>query len=162
MATKKLKLNKSMIALLRSAIASPYNRCSATISHGNGPGGGHRKLAGGREWDAGCKLANAGLLSSSEPPYSDRETRSGWSMHYTTAVWTITDAGRAALAEYYGHDFKEGETLILVTPAGNESVRVTDTSKVGEVRIFRTMNGYDWVKPESLRRPNSMRDGGMS
>lgn len=149
------KLTKSMVALLRSAVDSPSGLCGATIAHGRGC----RGLEGGRLWDAGCKLATLGLLTRHGEPDRSVDTKAGWSTHYTTAVWKITEPGRAALATHYGHNYLPGESLVLVTGGGNEVVRVTDVD-VGKLKVYTTTGNSIWVRPESVRRPVSPRDGG--
>lgn len=92
-----MKLTQSQLSLLRECRESRFGHCGVSTFGGHGSQGG-RVSGGGRKRAAGVALANAGLLvfTSSE---NTTECKNGWTTHIRTVIWTITDAGRTALAE---------------------------------------------------------------
>lgn len=93
-----MKLGKTQVKLLREAAGNRHGLCHTVRFCGHG-GGGRVSRGGDRAGVAACKLRDAGLLAFVRHD-TDRVVKSGRHMCITTGVWSITGAGRAAIAAH--------------------------------------------------------------
>lgn len=88
------RLNKTQQRVLREAQQSKRGWVCVHSYHGHGGDGGVVSHPNTRKHNAACQLRDMGLLSFVRHEHA-RDTKNGWTVHISDALYELTEAGKA-------------------------------------------------------------------